>query len=394
MSQKQATAAAVMAVVVLAAIMIMAWVSGRWVLTAAPVGFLFGFFLERADLCGSSAMSEVVMMRDPRKLAGLWVAIAVSMVAFAAGSALGWIELAPKPLLWASALVGGVVFGIGTVLAGGCVSGALFKAGQGNLNSMAALAAIPVGVSAVAYGPLSGINKALHRYLVSADDGGPVTLVSLSGLPYWLLAVIIAGATAAVALWFSRGRPPATTPSVAGEPPLAERVLTRKWKPWQAGIAIGLLALVAWLSSAASGRNYPLGVTHGVLDVGVILTDSGYDSIVNAVPAAAPAAVHSAKHVVWWLVIEVVFLVVGAFFSARWRGSFRLLPKPPDETLVAFLGGLLVGAGAAIAGGCVIGNILSGFALMSVGNLIFGAAVLLANWATTYLYMMGGPDRG
>ena len=58
---------------------------------------------------------------------------------------------------------------------------------------MAALVAIPVGVSAVAYGPLHGVNKTLHRYLVSADDGGPVTLVSLTGLPYWLLAALIAG---------------------------------------------------------------------------------------------------------------------------------------------------------------------------------------------------------
>jgi len=27
---------------------------------------------------------------------------------------------------------------------------------------------------------------------------------------------------------------------------------------------------------------------------------------------------------------------------------------------------------------------------MSVGMLLFGVAVVLANWATTYLFMMGG----
>jgi hypothetical protein len=50
----------------------------------------------------------------------------------------------------------------------------------------------------------------------------------------------------------------------------------------------------------------------------------------------------------------------------------------------------LLGAGAAIAGGCVIGNIMSGLALMSVGMIIFTATVLLANWITTYFYLMGG----
>jgi uncharacterized membrane protein YedE/YeeE len=56
---------------------------------------------------------------------------------------------------------------------------------------------------------------------------------------------------------------------------------------------------------------------------------------------------------------------------------------------VAFIGGLLVGAGAAFAGGCIVGNIMSGVALMSVGNMLFAAIVVLANWATTYLYMRG-----
>ncbi|MCK7478144.1 MAG: hypothetical protein M0C28_12550 [Candidatus Moduliflexus flocculans] len=33
---------------------------------------------------------------------------------------------------------------------------------------------------------------------------------------------------------------------------------------------------------------------------------------------------------------------------------------------------------------------MSGWPLMSVGMIIFGLAVILANWATTYLFMMGG----
>ena len=60
-----------------------------WVLTAIPIGFLFGFFLQKGDLCGSSAFSEVLVMRDRRKIAGLWVLIAVSMVGFAVLDQLG-----------------------------------------------------------------------------------------------------------------------------------------------------------------------------------------------------------------------------------------------------------------------------------------------------------------
>ncbi len=382
----------------LAIVTIAAFASGLWVLTAIPIGFLFGFFLERSDLCGASAFSEVVLMRDARKLGGIWILIVVSMLAFAAGSGLGWISLNPKPLIWANYLVGGVLFGVGMVLAGGCVSGTLFKAGQGNLNSMAALVGIPIGVAAVEYGPAKDLLSSLKGSVISSSDGGAVTLASLTGFSYGTLAVAFALLTLVAFLWLRR-REPSQQPSAIqrGDSSLALRVLTRSWKPWQSGVAIGLLALAAYASSAASGRNYPLGVTHGVLHVEILATDHPVRHVWEKKPQPSAAAAEPAgatrpspeKKVVWWLVALVIFLVVGSHVSARLRGSFRLLPKPPDETMVAFLGGLLVGSGAALATGCVVGNIMSGVALMSVGNILFAIVVALSNWATTWLYMVG-----
>ena len=385
----------------LAIVTLAAFASGLWVLTAIPIGFLFGFFLERSELCGASAFSEVVLMRDARKLGGIWILIAVSMLAFAAGSSLGWISLNPKPLIWANYLVGGVLFGIGMVLAGGCVSGTLFKAGQGNLNSMAALLGIPIGVAAVEYGPPQGLLRYLKDSVIPNSEGGAVTLASLTGLPYAALAVLFAALTLAVVL-FLRQRRAAPKPAVreTGDSSLAQRILTRPWKPWQSGVAIGLLALAAYASSAASGRNYPLGVTHGVLQIELLATDHPVRHVwankreptaaaAELAPQAGAPKPPPEKKVVWWLVGLVIFLVAGSHVSARLRGSFRLLPKPPDETIVAFLGGLLVGSGAALATGCVVGNIMSGVALMSVGNILFVVVVALSNWATTYVYMIG-----
>ena len=81
--------------------------------------------------------------------------------------------------------------------------------------------------------------------------------------------------------------------------------------------------------------------------------------------------------------------MVGANISARLNGKIKFAPKPPDEMIFAFMGGLLTGVGAAIAGACVIGNIMSGFALMSVGNFLFGVVVVFSNWITTYFYLLG-----
>ncbi len=391
MTAKKVSVASGVFVVVLAAITVAAWRTGYWVFTAVPIGALFGFFLQKGDLCGSSAFSEVVLARDWRKVWGLWVAIVVSMLGIALGDLLGWIQLNPKPLVWASAVVGGLVFGVGIVLAGGCVSGCLYKAATGNLNSIAALLAMPAGLALAEYGPLSGWRTGLLQVRIPAADGGPVTLSSLTGLPFWALATVLALATLA----WARTRPrrataEATTPDTGAT---SGAILRRPWKPWQAGIAIGLLTLPAYVSSAASGRNYPLGTTHGVLHASVLLTDAPVQHVTGvATPAAVPSEPGTAaprKKVVWWLVLLVGSLMVGSQLAGRLSGEARLLPKPPEQVLVAVAGGFLVGVGAALAVGCVIGNILSGWAMMSIGALLFGIVTILANWATTVLYLRG-----
>lgn len=338
-------------------------ISRIWVLTAIPIGFLFGFFLERADLCGSSACSEVVMMHDARKMGGIWIAIITSMLLFAVGSGSGWIDLAPKPLIWANYIIGGIIFGVGIVLAGGCVSGCLFKVGQGNLNSMAALVSIPIGVSAVAYGPLKAFNKALKTHIIKNADGSSVTLSSVTGIPYWILALVfIVGTLAVILLLAKKRRNQSSLLSPDNKPvSLFRRTMTRGWQPWKSGVAIGVLALFAYLSSAASGRNYPLGVTHGVLDIMVLATETPVKSVwkvenkpgivsekpdkeIIENPVKSPGEKKSSetpehrKHVVWWLVGLVVALVAGSHVSARMRGNFHLRPKPPDETIIAFFG--------------------------------------------------------
>ena len=178
---------------------------------------------------------------------------------------------------------------------------------------------------------------------------------------------------------------------------------TRPWKPWQAGIAIGILALAAYMSSGSTGRNYSFGVTHGLLYAQTLITERDVKHVYEKPPATQAAAAKPAKEnaaaepvkkkVVWWLVLLVVSLMLGAFTSGKLSGQAKLLLKPPEQTLVAILGGFMVGFGSALATGCIVGNILSGWALMSIGPVLFGVVVVLSNWATTYFYLMGGGIR-
>jgi uncharacterized membrane protein YedE/YeeE len=388
-------------------ITLIAIITELWVLTAIPIGYLFGFFLQKGNLCGASAFSEIIMMKDRSKVWGLWVCIITGMVGFAILDLMGLVVLNPKPLLWSSYIIGGLIFGIGMVLAGGCVSGCLFKAGAGNLGSILAILGIALGVAIVEYGPLQPLYTGLKSMVIKSADGGPVTMASLTGLPFWLIALILTGLT--LVYVFMRKKKPATPGSKFS---FKKILCASSWKPWQAGLLIGILGSAAYLSSDISGRNYPLGVTHGVLHVQLLMTDQNLNHVyqkkvtttknktqpeaelkIKENPPKALSAIPPTKKVSWWLIALVSSLVLGSWVSGRLSGETRLLPKPPQQVLIALLGGFLVGIGAALARGCVVGNIMSGWALMSIGTVLFGIVVVLANWITTYLYLMGGTFR-
>jgi len=394
-------------VVVLAAPTLAAIATKLWVLTAIPVGLLFGFLLQKGDLCGASAFSEVILMKDWRKVWGYWVWIVTGMVGFAVLDLLGWVTLNPKPMLWVSYVVGGLIFGIGTVLAGGCVSGCLFKTGIGHLTTMAALPGIALGVAAVEHGPLKSLYVYMKGHVIKASDGGSVTLSSATGLPFWVLAAAFAVITFVPGLVVSRKKRAARAGEDSDRSSWSRVLTARNWRPWQGGIALGILGALAYLSSAASGRNYPLGVTHGVLHAQLLITDTNLKHVWEKTPppkSAPPAAAAKVvgkeatstvqhppqKKVSWWLIAEVISLVVGSCVAAKMSGEARLYPKPPEQIVIAFFGGLLVGCGAAFARGCFIGNMTSGWALMSIGTVVFGVVAILANWITTYFYLMGG----
>jgi uncharacterized membrane protein YedE/YeeE len=313
----------------------------------------------------------------------------------------GWVVLNPKPFLYWNYLVGGILFGVGMVLAGGCVSGCLYKAATGNMNSIVALLMIPAGVMLVEFGPLKSLNQGMRGHVLNTSTGEKLSLQALTGLPYWAWAILFALVTALIGFRSLR-RAPKHDAGESASRSFMERWIQGPWRPWHAGLAVGLLMVPAYLSSTASGRNYPLGVTHGVMQAELLLIDSGFNHVyekpaaeASSIPEKNPAVATSApgKRVVWWLVLLILSLMLGSWVSARLSGQARLLPKPPDELLIAVGGGLLVGTGAALASGCVVGNIMSGWALLSIGSFFFGVITILANWLTTYFYLMGGQSR-
>ena len=93
------------------------------VFTGIPVGLLFGFALSRGRFCMNSAFRDIIVLKDYDLLKAVGVAILVSMIGFAILDVAGVITISPTTFYWGANMLGGFVFGIGMVIAGGCASG-------------------------------------------------------------------------------------------------------------------------------------------------------------------------------------------------------------------------------------------------------------------------------
>ncbi len=332
---------------------------------AIVIGLLFGFAMQRGSFCGSSLLSSVILFRDKKGLVAILVAVLVSMAGFAFLAHMGWVEPNPKPMKLLSAVVGGLVFGTGMVLAGGCISGTLYKAGEGRLPSMLALIAIGVGSAMVDGGVLGPLKKALVH--ASGEIRWSAGLAEAFGLSYATFAAVLgaAGLLAILAVYFARRR--SDRPKV---PPGGRKLVSGGWSPITSGIAIGILGWFAYLLSSAAGRNYPLGVAGGVKGTFSLLVSQKFSGSM-------------------WLVTMVGGIILGSAISARMRGNLKLRSADAGTLLVSLFGGLLVGTGAALGHGCFIGNTLSGLALLSLHSAIFTACMIAANAVTTILYLRG-----
>jgi hypothetical protein len=105
-------------------------------------GFFIGLVMHRGRFCFANAFREPFMTGDSTMMRG----VILSLMIYAFGVAvMKWAYIQPPGAgvyhpFWMGSLLGGVIFGFGMLLAGGCASGSLWRAGEGHLKLWLALA--------------------------------------------------------------------------------------------------------------------------------------------------------------------------------------------------------------------------------------------------------------
>jgi uncharacterized membrane protein YedE/YeeE len=132
------------AAVIIAAIVV-AWMYSRQALTSIGglllCGLAFGVIIQRTRLCFVRGFRDPFMTGEGEVPRAIAVSIIISILGFAA---LKWAGLRQESVyvpqaFWFGGLAGGVIFGFGMVIAGGCGSGSVWRVGEGQVKLMVAV---------------------------------------------------------------------------------------------------------------------------------------------------------------------------------------------------------------------------------------------------------------
>ena len=322
-------------------------------LSAVLTGLVFGYVIQRGGFCFTRAISNVALMGDAGIMRAYVLALLVAVVGAHLLMAAGLVQIPVRPFRWLANVIGGLGFGVGMVLSGGCSGSTWYRIGEGAVGAWVILLGFAIGATTASVGALAGAREWLQRPEIRSGDAPP-TLASWLGLSPWIVIVLL---LVVGGWWLARG---------TREPEHG------KW-PWPlSGAAVGVLIAVGWWTSTLGGR--PVGITFAV-NTGQLFTYPlvGYPNQVT------------------WSMALLLGVPLGALAGALHAGDFRWKLPPGWSLVKIFGGGLLMGAAALVADGCNITQGLTNSATLSLGSLVAFASMGAGAWLTLWtLYLRKG----
>jgi uncharacterized membrane protein YedE/YeeE len=344
------------------------------------LSFVFGFVASRANFCTMGAISDIVNMGHWGRMRMWLLAIAVAIIGASLLQWSGQIDLAksiyPRPRLsWLSAIVGGMTFGIGMSLAGGCANKNLLRAGGGSLRSVVVLSFIGISAYMTIKGLfgqwrvdyLDRVAVDLGAYGISGQDL-PSLVAKASGLSAGTALLLVTAVISAGLLGFV----------------FADARFRASLNQVAAGVVIGLIVTAAWYLSghigygehpetmetvffatntrAAESLSFVAPVAYG-LELLMLWTDKSL-TVTFGIACALGVVFGAAA----WSLVSKTFHLEG-FASVR-------------DTRDHLVGAILMGFGGVTALGCTIGQGITGVSTLALGSFLALASIIVGAAAT------------
>ncbi len=319
------------------------------------LGLVFGFTVQKTNFCTMGAISDILFMQDWNRFRAWMLALAIALIGSQALHMTGAVDLNKSIYLtanfgWLGAVAGGLLFGFGMMLAGGCGNRNLVRIGAGNLKSLV----VTLLIGLFAYMTLRGltgmarveIEKMANIDLADAglaSQGIPDMLAALSGAGLEVVRPAVTILAAGGLLWFcfSSAEFRTSTRNVA------------------AGLIVGLVVIAAWYVTGVIGFDdfepARLASMTFVAPVGdsimYLLTFSG--STIN------------------FGISVIGGVIAGAFIAAISAGQFRIEAFTDSSDMLRHMtGGAIMGIGGVLALGCTVGQGITGMSTLALGSLL------------------------
>lgn len=320
-------------------------------------GLLFGVAAQRSGFCLRSAAIEAGRGRAGPSVAIWLLALGVTIAAVQLAHLTGVFDPASAQIMGntgslSGAIIGGLIFGAGMVLARGCSGRMIVLAASGNLRTLVAGLVFALTAQATMSGFLSPLRMKVGA-IWSNPTGQEVDLLAATGTSA-VTAVLLGVVLTALALALG----------------LRSRAANHRLF-WAA--LVGLSVALGWVFSFSVSQN------------------SFEPSPVTSVSFSAPSA-NMIMYVLSYLgTLDFNFGLVpgafiGAFLAALLGRDLKLEGYgTAPQMLRSVSGGALMGFGGVIAGGCAIGAGLSGTAVFAATLWLATACFILGAWVTDRL---------
>jgi len=300
------------------------------------VGLLFGFCAQKSRFCLRSACLEFWRGALGEKFA-VWLLVFGAALAAVQGLMLAGllpvqgIRQLETPGTLSGAVIGGLMFGVGMILARGCASRVLVLSGTGNVRALVTGLVVTVAAQSSLSGILSPLRAKLSAFWVVAPFDRNLMLHVPDGT-----GLVLGLAFVAAALWFARKKGVGVLAGLTGA-------------------GVGLCVALGWAFTSALSR-----VSFDIVPVGSV-TFTGPSADTLMVLIARP-------------VLELSFgvgLVPGVFLgsmaSAVLFREFEVQTFNGETGTVRYLAGaVMMGFGGMLAGGCAVGAGITGGAVLSL----------------------------
>lgn len=343
------------------------------------LGGVAGFLMHRSDYCVAGMFRDLFLFRSTLMLKTLLLLIVISLPVFEVLRLTGLVAV-PFPFFGPPSLVnilGGFLFGIGMVLAGGCVVGTLYKMGAGSFPSLLAFLGLILG---------STLYAGLHPWWARVSRAvtlpvKAVTLPNYLGVSPWLMVLPL---TLVLAFFVVRWWRQNTFETQA--------VVEGYLQPWKAAVGLALLGIVSVLL-----LGMPMGITTSYAKFGAMLLQMvapeqyaglGYFQLLplrytpplgGGMLIGGPGAAMDGVALVQFPLIAGI--IAGSAVSAIRLGEWRMHVRLPwQQVLSALVGGIIMGLASRMAPACNIWHLFGGLPILAMQSVLFLAGLLPGAW--------------